>query len=82
MCSGRGELRKDINGVKADISAVTTGQEEFKNDVSAGQEKVENDIRVMKNDVEDRILNSISTVKDDLNAVELKINVGQEKAVR
>jgi chromosome segregation ATPase len=42
------ELKAEINGVKTDISAVSTGQEELKtemNAVSAGQEELKNDMK-------------------------------------
>jgi hypothetical protein len=52
MTAGQVELKTDINGVKTNISAVTAGQEEHKNDMKSEMSAVKNDIE-----------NSISAVK-------------------
>jgi hypothetical protein len=62
------ELKDKINAVKTDMSAVTAGQEELKNDM-------ESEISAVKNDIE----NSISAVTGNISALETKINAGQEE---
>jgi hypothetical protein len=52
------ELKADIQGVKTDISAVTTGQEEHENDVSAVENDMKTEISAMKNDMKTEISTS------------------------
>lgn len=70
------ELRKDI-------SAVSSGQEEPKNDVSAAKNNTEDKISAVKRDIEDKVSAVKKDIKDkihnSISALETKINVGQRE---